>query len=104
MQVIKNLQPTCIHLVPPLIGFMANSPEITKNEFVSINSIMGGAAPIGEALISRLLEKAGKYFFFQEGYGLTELSPGKISLHFDEIQICEYTYDWIWIGYVKPSV
>lgn len=54
---------------------MANSPDVTKAEFESINAIMGGAAPIGEALVTRLLEKAGKYFFFQEGYGMTELSP-----------------------------
>lgn len=54
---------------------MANSPELGKKEFESIRVIMGGAAPIGEALISRLLDKAGKYFFFQEGYGMTELSP-----------------------------
>lgn len=54
---------------------MANSPEFTSKEFESINAIMGGAAPIGEVLIQRLLAKAGKYFFFQEGYGMTELSP-----------------------------
>lgn len=61
--------------MPPLISFMANTPEIGKPEFESIKTIMGGAAPIGEALISQLLDKAGKYFFFQEGYGMTELSP-----------------------------
>jgi len=72
---IREHKPTCIHLVPPLISFMAASPEFTKKEFESIHSIMGGAAPIGEALISRLLQKAEKYFFFQEGYGMTESSP-----------------------------
>jgi len=35
-----------------------------------------GGAPIGPTLITTLLEKAGKYFTFQEGYGMTELSPG----------------------------
>ncbi|CAL8097190.1 unnamed protein product [Orchesella dallaii] len=75
VKALREHKPTCVHLVPPLIAFMANSPEVTKNEFVSINAIMGGAAPIGEALITRLLEKAGKYFFFQEGYGMTESSP-----------------------------
>lgn len=54
---------------------MANSPDIGKSEFESINVIMGGAAPIGEVLIYRVLEKAEKYFFFQESYGMTELSP-----------------------------
>jgi acyl-CoA synthetase (AMP-forming)/AMP-acid ligase II len=54
---------------------MAASPEFTKKEFESIHSIMGGAAPIGESLITRLLQKAEKYFFFQEGYGMTESSP-----------------------------
>ncbi|ODM98582.1 4-coumarate--CoA ligase 2 [Orchesella cincta] len=75
IKALREHKPKCVHLVPPLIAFMANSPDVTKNEFVSIRAIMGGAAPIGEALITRLLEKAGKYFFFQEGYGMTEMSP-----------------------------
>ena len=29
----------------------------------------------GQNLISKLLEKAGKYILFQEGYGMTECSP-----------------------------
>lgn len=56
------------------MSFVANSPDITKKEFESINVITGGAAPIGETLITKLKEKAGKYFFFQEGYGMTEMS------------------------------
>jgi long-subunit acyl-CoA synthetase (AMP-forming) len=31
-------------------------------------------------MIQQLLEKAGKYFFFQELYGMTELSPGCLAL------------------------
>jgi len=64
-----------MHLVTPLISFIVNNPEITKKELEQISVITGGAASIGKTLINRLIEKAGKYIFFQEGYGMTEMSP-----------------------------
>jgi len=62
---------------------MAASPEYGPKEFEHLHTIVGGAAPIGSALIQKLIDKAGKYFFFQEVYGLTETSPGAIVLSAD---------------------
>lgn len=72
---ISIYEPTILHLVPPLMNMLAASPEYGQKEFEKIHTIVGGAAPIGPALIEKLLQKAGKYFLFQEAYGLTELSP-----------------------------
>jgi 4-coumarate--CoA ligase len=72
---IRNHKPTTIHLVTPLISLIVNSDDYTRKEFEHTHSIVGGAAPIGKVLIERVLEKAEKYVFFAEGYGMTELSP-----------------------------
>ena len=66
-----------MHVVTPIIALMINSPLVTQDDFKSLNTILGGAAPIGPTLINRLLEKAGKPIAFQEGYGMTEMSPCK---------------------------
>lgn len=63
------LQPTALHLVPPLIQFLAYSPEVKPEDLETVHTIIGAAAPIGAGLIHKLLDKAGKYIFFQEGYG-----------------------------------
>ncbi len=68
-------QPTAMHLVTPLISYMVNSPDFTKKEMENVHAIIAAAAPIGKSLINRFLEKAEKHIFFQEGYGMTELSP-----------------------------
>jgi 4-coumarate--CoA ligase len=64
-----------LHIVPPLISFFGVSPEVTSKDFESVIGVLGGAAPIGTAVINLLFEKAGKKLIFQEGYGMTELSP-----------------------------
>ena len=64
-----------MHLVTPLISYMVNSPDFTKKELADVHAIIAAAAPIGKSIINRFLDKADKYIFFQEGYGMTELSP-----------------------------
>jgi acyl-CoA synthetase (AMP-forming)/AMP-acid ligase II len=75
LKTIREFQPTTLHLVPPLVSFIANSPEFGAKELAGTDTILASAAPIGSSLVNRVLEKAGKYLFFQEGYGMTELSP-----------------------------
>jgi len=57
---------------------MVNSPEFGKEELKDVHAIVASAAPIGKSLANRFLDKAEKYIFFQEGYGMTELSPVRI--------------------------
>jgi len=61
--------------VTPLINHIVNSKDYGKNELEHAHTVCGGGAPIGTSLIEKLLDKAGKYIFFQEGYGMSELSP-----------------------------
>ena len=66
---LRRHKPTTLQLVPPLIQFLAASPEVRQEDLASVHTIIGAAAPVGIGLINRMLEKAGKYIFFQEGYG-----------------------------------
>ncbi|CAL8108931.1 unnamed protein product [Orchesella dallaii] len=75
LQGVRRHKPTALHLVTPLINHIVNSKTYGKSELAHAHTILGGAAPIGVSLIEKLLDKAGKYFFFQEGYGMSELSP-----------------------------
>ena len=50
-------QPTALHVVPPLVTFLANSPTVTEETLSSLKVIFCGAAPLGPALIERVLKK-----------------------------------------------
>ena len=65
-------QPTYLHLVPPLVSFVASNPTVKRDGLKNIHTVVCGGAPSGPVLINRFLEKADKYIFFQEGYGMTE--------------------------------
>ncbi|CAG7819952.1 unnamed protein product, partial [Allacma fusca] len=73
-QSFRNHKYTMVHVVPPLLAFVATNPEITKMELESVRTVICGAAPTPTHLVHRLLEKTGKYTFYQEVYGLTETS------------------------------
>lgn len=62
-------QPTSLHLVTPLISYIANSKDFGTEELSETHTVVGGAAPIGVTLIRKLMEKARSDFTFQEGYG-----------------------------------
>ena len=76
VRAIKRHRPTVMHLVTPLISLLTKSPDCTSADLEATHTIIGSAAPIGSGLIHKMLEKAGKYIFFQEGYGLTEMTAG----------------------------
>ena len=51
-------QPDFVHLVPPLVQFCANSPDVKPHHLESLEYVFIGAAPVGEALASKFKEKA----------------------------------------------
>ncbi|WP_221894140.1 AMP-binding protein [Bathymodiolus japonicus methanotrophic gill symbiont] len=61
------------YLVPPIILFLANHPLVSNFDMSSLQYIMSGAAPIGDAQ----LQAASKRIkcTVHQGYGLTETSP-----------------------------
>ena len=46
--------------------FLANNSDITKKHLESVKTILVGAAPVGEALVNKFLEKA-PHVSFREG-------------------------------------
>ena len=75
IDLIQKHKPTFAHLVTPLISLLVNNNDLKKEDLELTRTVVGGAAPIGQSLISQLFEKYGDHMLFQEGYGMTELSP-----------------------------
>ena len=63
-----------MHVVPPIIGFLAANPALTTEDFDRLHSIICGGAPPQKAFINAFFSKAKKYVFYQEAYGMTEAS------------------------------
>ena len=61
-----HLQPTILHLAPPVVLFLANNSEVTHKHLESVETVLVGAAPVGEALVNKFLEKA-PHIAFREG-------------------------------------
>eukprot|EP00092_Neocalanus_flemingeri_P002290 GFUD01002443.1.p1 GENE.GFUD01002443.1~~GFUD01002443.1.p1 ORF type:complete len:584 (-),score=184.68 GFUD01002443.1:183-1730(-) len=74
LKTLLDYRPTTLHLAPPLVGFLANHPAVTQDHLASLQTIVVGAAPAGQALID-LFHKRASHVRFREGYGMTEMSP-----------------------------
>lgn len=75
VNVLRNHQPTLMHVVPPLVQLMILSDRFKKDDFKALNLLITGAAPIGEKSLSAFRDKYGDIPVIQ-GYGLTESAPG----------------------------
>ena len=76
LSVMKEHRPTSLHLVPPLVSFLANSPLATRDHLKSLRQICVAAAPSGPSLISQFYKKAPHYTVYKEGWGSTEMAGG----------------------------
>lgn len=74
LNVMEKYKGTVLHLVPPIVLFLANFDKIEKKHTESINLIMSGAAPMGGSDVDRLFKRVPNTKFFQ-AYGLTEAAP-----------------------------
>lgn len=63
-----------MHVVPPIVGFLAANPALTAQDFDRLHSVVSGGAPPQQAFINAFFAKAQKYVFYQEAYGMTEAS------------------------------
>jgi len=72
---LETYRPTLLHTVPPILNFLGLSPAVTAKHFESVSQVICGAAPVGEAVINMVRKKLPGDWLFQEGYGMTELSP-----------------------------
>jgi len=69
-------KPSFLHLVPPMVSFLASSPLVTKQHLASLREVICGAAPCGSSLISQFMKKAPESLLFKEGWGMTEVGGG----------------------------
>ena len=93
-------QPTFLHLVPPLVSFLASSPDITSEDLSSLEHINAAAAPSGQEIIRQFKSKAPNCIYGEgairikdnhksisiaretwpdfPGWGMTETSPNAL--------------------------
>lgn len=74
LKMLDEHKATVLHIVPPIVFFMANNDSVGGKHVNSIRNIISGAAPMGASDAERLLVKAPNIKFVQ-GFGLTETSP-----------------------------
>jgi len=75
IKALVNYKPTVLHLVPPLVSFLATNPAVKSQHLESVNAVTGGAAPFGPTLLQQFTDKIGKKVDFREGFGMSESSP-----------------------------
>ncbi len=74
LSAIERYRVNLLHLVPPLVLFMAKHPDVDKYNTSSIEDVFSGAAPLGGDILKAAQERLGCNLI-RQGYGLTETSP-----------------------------
>jgi fatty-acyl-CoA synthase len=74
MRLIQDKRVTYVFLVPALIQFMLQQPNVGAIDFSSLKNISYGASPISDAVLRRAHEMFGCTFL--QLYGLTETTGG----------------------------
>ncbi|PIO57511.1 hypothetical protein TELCIR_21075, partial [Teladorsagia circumcincta] len=64
---------TSVAVVPAMALMMADSPLLDDYDLSSLSMIACGAAPLGKAIVNRLLKRLPGVLL-RQGYGMTELS------------------------------
>jgi len=75
LKLIQDFKINCLYLVPPIILFLAKHPSVKNYDLTSIDTIISGAAPLGEKLTHAVRKNLPNVVALGQGYGLTETSP-----------------------------
>lgn len=73
LQTIQNREVTAAMMVPTMINFLLDVPDLDTYDLSSLQWIMVGGAPMSPANALRMMEKLGCRYI--SGYGLTETTP-----------------------------
>ena len=57
LKALSTYKPTYLALVPPLVSFLSTNPMVKASMLSSVESVSGGAAPFGPALIEKFMAK-----------------------------------------------
>ena len=69
------LQPTFLHLAPPLVSFLASHDSVSPSTLSSLEHVVVAAAPSGPELIRKFKSRAPEGVVYREGWGMSETSP-----------------------------
>src|SRR5262249_22270619 len=73
LEAVSRERVTLLLLVPTMLNFLLQEPDLRRHDLSSIRQITYGASPIAPELLRRAMTTLGCRFF--QGYGLTEASP-----------------------------
>jgi len=74
MEVIERHRVTATMLVPTMINFLINHPEVKRHDLSSLKWVLYGASPMPVELLKRAMETLPGCAFWQ-GYGQSESGP-----------------------------
>ncbi|KAF9514722.1 hypothetical protein BS47DRAFT_1451228, partial [Hydnum rufescens UP504] len=73
---IEQYKVSRMHFVPPILVTMSFHPAFDKHNMTSLKLLSGGAAPLGDGLVNKVLAKfadrGNNQLKITQGYGLTE--------------------------------
>ena len=73
LETIQKEKITCCMMVPTMINFILNEPDMDRYDLSSLKWVMVGGASMSPANAERMMKKLGCMYL--SGYGLTETSP-----------------------------
>ncbi|KAK2142289.1 hypothetical protein LSH36_977g02062 [Paralvinella palmiformis] len=73
---VQKYKATHLHIVTPIMLFLASHPMVDKFDLSSVQECFFGAAPTPSALIDQFQDKFREKISLCQGFGMTELSPG----------------------------
>lgn len=81
-RLVKELKPTFLALVPPVLTLLTKHPAATPEAFDSVKQTICGAAPLDFETQSAFTKKTGVPV--HQAFGMTETTVGALGLHGDE--------------------
>ncbi|XP_076450048.1 uncharacterized protein LOC143286388 [Babylonia areolata] len=73
LDAIQTHHITTLHLVPPLVLFLAKEPQVLNYDISSVHKVICAAAPLGCGISEEFAARSSA--LLMQGYGLTETSP-----------------------------
>ncbi|CAB3379186.1 Hypothetical predicted protein [Cloeon dipterum] len=76
VRTMKKYKPNTVCVAPPLLSFLLQSPDLTREDLSELRFAVNGAAPAATSVAKGLTEKINNpvNFILKEGFGMTEVS------------------------------
>ncbi|KAK7085797.1 hypothetical protein SK128_024983 [Halocaridina rubra] len=71
LRITKDHKIEIVHLVPPMLNSLVNSPAVTSKELETVKVFVCAAAPVPPQSVMALKEKVPHPVVFQDGFGMT---------------------------------